>query len=69
MWNLRLLFAGFVYFDTINLACQAFQPKHTASATAAISEEFFARQFSDSQISSKLEHTATADQGCLCTLL
>ena len=44
MWNLGLLFAGFVYFDTINLACQAFQPKHTASATAAISEEFFARQ-------------------------
>ena len=57
------------YFDTINLACQAFQHKHTASASAAISEEFYASQVSDSEISSKLEHTATADQECLCTLL
>ena len=57
-----------VYFDTITLAFLAFQPKHTASASAAISEEFYAK-VSDSKISSKLARASTSDQECFCTAL
>ena len=58
-----------VYFDTITLAFLAFQPKHTASASAAISEEFYAK-VSDSKISSKLARWHIWSRAFLyCTVL